>query len=132
MRVGILAAFVVLALVVVLRPLSKPAVIVGKWTLDPKLSRVVVPEGATDFPYLQFAADGSLLYVVGGARLSAKYEVNGDTVKVTPSEFDAPIFFGIDGSETSAGKVVVWKLVSEDKLEWRQQGGNGLLYFVRE
>ncbi len=91
-----------------------------------------MPEGATDFPYIQFARDGSLLYVVGGARMSAKYEVDGDAVKVTPSKFDAPIFFGIDGSEVSAGRVVVWKLVSEDRLEWRQEGGNGLLYFVRE
>lgn len=64
--------------------------------------------------------------------MSAKYEVHEDTVQVTPSDFDAPIFFGIDGSKSSPGRVLTWKLVSKTRLEWRQEGGNGLLYFVRD
>lgn len=130
--ISFFALCVLVVLFVLVRAPSEQPAMLGKWTLDPQLSRMVVPDGAKDFPYLQFEQDGSLVYVVGGARIRATYEVDDDRVKVTPSKFDAPIFFGIDGSEVPSGKVVVWTLVAEDLLECRQEGGNGLLFFVRE
>lgn len=111
---------------------NRRPVLDGKWYLDVESSRVLVPEGATDVPYIEFRSDGSLLYVVGGARLEALYEVAEDKVRVTPSSFDAPVFFGIDGSKVAPGRVLLWRLVTPTSLEWKQEGGNGMLFFVRE
>jgi hypothetical protein len=112
-------------------PSSRHPRMTGKWTLDARESGVSFDDDVRELPYLVFEDGDAMQLVLSNARMSGRYEVIDDVhVKITPSEYDAPIFLGIHGA-SGAKKFLTWQLTSINRLEWKRERGQKPLIFTR-